>query len=74
MGLQGLNLKMLIEPLDDPGEMMEVQKEVETKTQAQRIRGVLFLIWRQEGEKGSFNDFYQTTTEKWLDKLKERLE
>lgn len=46
----------------------------ETKTPGQRLRAVLFLLWKQEGEKGSFNEYYEKSMEKFITLLKGRLE
>ncbi len=44
------------------------------KTQAQRIRSTLFVLWKQRGEKGSFDDFYKKHTEMYIERIKEELE
>lgn len=44
------------------------------KTQAQRLRGVIFRLWEQNGKKGSFDNYYRTVTESLMDQLKEKLE
>ncbi len=45
-----------------------------TKTQAQRLRAALFVLWKQRGEKGNFDDFYKQMTERFIDWVKEKLE
>ena len=45
-----------------------------TKTQAQRLRAVLFVLWKQRGEKGSAEDFYRSYMEKIIDQIKAKLE
>lgn len=44
-----------------------------TKTQAQRIRGVLYKIYELNGSRGDFETYYKSATEKIIDSLKERL-
>ena len=74
MNLQGINTIILITPLDEqPAEIIRVDKEVESKSQGQRIRAVLFLLWKQENEPGSFEEYYRDKTEKYIEFLKERL-
>ena len=74
MNLQNQNVNALLTPTDYKiDEEIIVDKDVENKTQAQRIRSVLFLIWKQEGEQGDFKDFYMNKTEKYIDYLKEKL-
>lgn len=45
-----------------------------TKTQAQRLRGVLFRVWEQHGSKGDFETFYRTAMERVIEQFKEKLE
>lgn len=45
-----------------------------TKTQAQRIRGVIYKIWELNGSKGDFESYYRTATERIIEQLKEKLE
>jgi len=44
-----------------------------TKTQAQRLRGVIYRLWEQKGKKGEFNDYYKSVLENMIDQLKEKL-
>jgi hypothetical protein len=75
MNLQGVNLHVLFEPADSvPAEVYEVKKEVNQKTQGQRIRGVLFCLWKQEGELGDFEEYYRNKTEQYIEFLKQKLE
>lgn len=75
MELQGVNIDLWMKPLDEtPEEVIEIDKEIEQKSQATRIRAVLFLLWKQEGEQGEFNTYYKEKTEKYLDWLKEKLD
>jgi len=75
MDLQGQSLDTLFEPTEYPiDDEIEIQKDVDNKTQAQRIRAVLFLIWKQQGEQGEFRDFYHSKTEKYINYLKEKIE
>jgi len=47
--------------------------EVEQKSQSQRIRACLFLLWKQNGEKGIFQEYYTMQTEKIINHLKDKL-
>lgn len=74
MNLQGINTVILIEPLDEaPEEVVQVKGEVADKSQGQRIRSVLFILWKQEGEKGRFEDYYHAKTEAYIEFLKEKI-
>lgn len=74
MALQGINTDLLISPLDTaPAETVEVKSEISSKSQGQRIRSVLFLLWKQNGEPGLFEEYYHSKTELYINSLKERL-
>ena len=73
--MHNVNCNMVLEPIDTPdAPELKIDKEVESKSQSQRIRSVLFLVWQQEGSRGNFKDYYYSTTEKWIEKLKEKLD
>jgi ABC-type sulfate transport system substrate-binding protein len=75
MEFQGINSEIVITPLDDKAEGMEtINKEVNTKTQSQRLRAVLFLLWKQEGEQGTFEEYYRSKTEQLIEHFKAKLE
>jgi len=75
MELQGLNLLMTITPTEEENiEVEKINKDVNTKTQSQRLRAVIFIYWKQLGEKETFEEFYRTTTEKLIDFIKGKLE
>lgn len=75
MEMHGKRVRGVFSPLDEPEEeVVVIDKDVDQKSQSQRIRSVLFLLWRQEGEQGEFRDYYHQKTEKYINYLKEKLE
>lgn len=44
------------------------------KTQSQRLRAVLFLNWKRDGEPGEFDDYYKTKTEQVIAHFKNKLD
>lgn len=44
------------------------------KTPAQRLRSVLFVLWKQEGSRGDFESFYSERMEKITDMIKAKLD
>jgi len=54
-------------------EIENIDFEVEGKTKSQRLRNVLYILWKQEGE-GEFKEFYANRMEKLITKIKDRLE
>lgn len=74
MELQGVNVQLLINPLDTiPAGVLEIKTEVNQKSQSQRIRAVIFLLWQNEGSKGDFETYYKEKTDKYIEFLKEKL-
>jgi hypothetical protein len=47
--------------------------ETQTKSQAERIRSVLFVYWEQIKSPLAFKDFYDKETEKYIDHVKSKL-
>jgi hypothetical protein len=74
MDFQDLNVRMLIEPIDYPSDgKMEVKSQFESKTPSERLRGVLFVAWKQGGEKGVFADFYRDRMNAYIEDVKSYL-
>ena len=48
--------------------------EDKNKTPSKRLRAALFVLWRQEGEKGDFEAYYRTKMEKLIDMVKAKLD
>ena len=44
------------------------------KTPSQRLRSVLFVLWKQEGSKGDFESFYSERMGKLTDMIKAKLD
>jgi len=75
MELQGINSEITIKPLDEKPEGIEkIDKEVGSKTQSQRLRAVIFVLWEKEGKEGTFDNFYRNYTEKIIDWIKLKLD
>lgn len=75
MGLQNQNVTALFQPSDEEvEETVTVDKDVENKTQSQRLRAVLFLLWKSRGSEGEFRTFYHEQLERIINKVKSLLE
>lgn len=73
--MQNKNLSMVLTPFDEVSEEIhKVDKELEQKTQAQRMRNVLFIVWKQEPQGYTFEEYYKYRTEKMIESLKEEIE
>jgi len=45
-----------------------------SKTPSKRLRATLFVLWKQQGEKGDFEVYYRQQIEKVIDHLKAKLD
>ena len=55
-------------------ELDTVDIELEGKTKSQRLRAVMYILWKQQGEQGDFKEFYSQKMEKIISQIKDRLE
>ena len=63
-----------IQQKDIPDEDPVMDDNEDAKSPSQRLRGVLFVFWKQiKGGKGSFDDFYRMQMERFIDATKEKL-
>lgn len=44
------------------------------KSSAQRLRAVLYRLWEKRGRNGEFEKYYQTSMEKFINRIKKELE
>ena len=69
MEIQGINLEALFKPTEEKTDLKEVTGEFGEKKPSQRLRAVLFILWKQRGEKEDFEVFYKIQMEKVIDKV-----
>lgn len=55
-------------------EIPKEDAEDDSKSQSQRIRASLFVLWKSKGSKGDFQTFYRQKTEQFIDKIKENID
>jgi hypothetical protein len=73
--LQNVLVELLVYPKDTKdAEVTEVHREMEGKTPCQRLRAVLFVLWKQQGEKEHFEGFYSMHMEKLIEFVKTKLQ
>jgi hypothetical protein len=74
--LQGQNVELLIKPLDmeEWDEAVEVDSELEKKSQSVRLRNVLFIWHKQLNLTEPFSVFYERQTNLIIEKIKSKLE
>lgn len=62
MELEGINVRLLIEPMDYVvEEKIEVKNEASSKTPSERLRAILFVEYRHLKPDQSFAEFYTKT-------------
>lgn len=66
---------LLFKPNDEivEAEIPQTQAESGTKSQGQRLRDIIFIDWKQHGERGDFESYYRTYMEKLIEYAKSRL-
>lgn len=79
MGLEGTNVKLLIEPTDPDGisqaeGRVDVKTECQQKTPSQRLRSVLFVLFKHENPPNTtFATYYEDRMEKMIAHVKAKL-
>lgn len=74
MELCNKNLKMLLQPIDEPMTgLKDVKQEFDRKTPSQRLRAVLFVEWQQMGQTGEFEEHYRRKMEYFINSIKNGL-
>ena len=51
-----------------------VDIELEGKSKSQRMRSVMFLLWKQDGEVVEFKKYYSDKMERIIDQIKSKLD
>ena len=59
--------------LEDVIDLPPLPKREEGKSPSKRLYSVLFLLWKQGGENGLFQTYYETQMEKFIEAVKEKL-
>ena len=74
MSLQNVLCEVLLFPKDEKDvDVLKVEKEVVHRSPSQRLRSVIFLLWKQTKEELPFEVFYANSMEKIIDHLKSKL-
>lgn len=56
-----------------PEETVKVDTERAIKSPGARLRAVIFLCWKNEGEQGQFDAYYAAKLEKMIEHFKDKL-
>lgn len=75
--LQNVLCELLIYPKDaKDAEVVEVRKSMEGKSPATRLRGVIFVLWKQEDPKQeeAFEVYYSRMMEKVIEWVKRKID
>lgn len=75
MNLQNLLVDALFYPKEErDAEVIEVKKDLDCKSQSQRLRSVLFLLYQQNKENCTFLVFYERYIERFINHIKIKLD
>lgn len=74
MELQGINVELHIKPLDEQVPEIKIEKDLSQKTQSQRLRAILFILWKQKPLDMEFEQYYKHRTEQIIEHLKSKIE
>ena len=55
-------------------ETVVVDSDIQKKSQSERIRNVLYIIYKQENSMQDFADYYKSKTEKYIEFLKDKID
>lgn len=72
--LKGINLDVLLNPLDyKVEETYEIDKEAGQKSLSERLRGVIFIFWKEHRIKEEFEAYYRRAMEKKIQEIKDKI-
>ena len=75
MDLQSKNVRLLIEPMDYATDgKVEIKNPLSGKSPGERLRGVLFVLWKQKKIAGTYDEFYVKQMETVIQSFKDQLE
>ncbi len=80
MGMRGINLRLLLEPCDYATDgKLEVKGVLDQKPASQRLRAVLFVLWKQLTAKGkieapNFDYWYAEQMNRLIEDFKSQLD
>lgn len=68
-------LKLLLQPdAEATADVKEIKSEFDQRSPSQRLRSVLFVLWRQQGTGLQFDQWYLTHMNKLIQEVKDQLE
>lgn len=71
--MQNQNVEVLISPIGAK-DIIKVQNDLNNKSQSQRIRAVLYILFKQDNENMTWEQYYQNKTEVYIEHLKTKIE
>jgi hypothetical protein len=75
MDLQNMNVRLLIEPKDYATDgKVEIKNPLSGKSPGERLRGVLFVFYKQKKIAGTYDEFYVKQMETIIQSYKDQLE
>ena len=73
--LKNTNIDLYIKPNDyEIEDIQEIKTEIDEKTPSQRLRNVMFVLWKKLGGQGDFKAYYEQTMNKLIEKYKDKID
>jgi hypothetical protein len=73
MSLQNIECEMTLTPINGTDEIVEVKTDLDNKSSSQRLRDVLFVLYKQDNSTEMFDTYYQKKMEKIIEWVKSKL-
>ena len=71
MELLNANVNATFQPIDEPkAEEINIKKDINSKSQSERIRAIIYILYKQDKSDLTFENYYKNQTEKIIDWLK----
>lgn len=71
--MQNQNVEVLVSPMGAK-EVLKVENDLNQKSQSQRIRAVLYILFSKNPEGMDFEQYYKNKTEKYIEYLKGKID
>lgn len=73
--LKNINIDLYIKPTDHQVEdIQEIKTEIDEKTPSQRLRNVMYVLWKKLGGNEEFRAYYEKTMNKLIEKYKDKID
>lgn len=72
--LQEKELRVLLEPLEGASEVINMDGEQKKKSESQKTRDLIYILWRETGDGRDFDEFYKKSQEWIRDLIQQKID